>query len=60
MVGVPANAPVAVLKLNPGGNVALFRENASVSPFGSLLEGVKLYDAPTRTVAVGVPEMVGG
>ena len=58
LVGVPDNAPVAVLNVAQEGIVLIL--NVCESPSStSITVGVKLYSASSATVAKGVPEITG-
>jgi hypothetical protein len=57
-VGVPLSCPVALL--NPAQPGIPVIENIRRLPAGSLAVGVKEYAAPTVTLVLGVPEIVGG
>ena len=58
VVGVPLRRPVEVLKLAHDGRLEIAKR--SVSPFGSLALGWKLYAWLTVTALAGTPEIVGG
>src|SRR5688572_19156645 len=57
-VGVPANRPVAVLKVAQVGRFVMLK--VSVPPSGSLAVGVNAYAVPAATDVGGAPEIVGG
>ena len=57
LVGVPVNAPVAVLKLAHDGLLLMLYTSVSASTSPAV--GVKLYGLSCATLADGVPLMVG-
>jgi hypothetical protein len=58
LVGVPASAPVPVLKLAQEGMLTI--EKLRLSPVGAVTTGMKLKAWPAVTLAGGVPLIVGG
>ena len=55
--GVPASAPVSVLKVAHAGILTI--EKLKLSPLGALTTGVKPKDWPAVMLAGGVPLIVG-